>query len=1332
MKFLISILIGFFFTRCLQAKNWQAIGQTEGLSQGMVYDLLQDQQGFIWVATKDGLNRYDGYTFKVFTHDPYDPYSISSNTCTALLYDSQGRLWIGTEKDGLNLYDPVKQRFYRVDIASKKQKGGGSLTIVQLEEDHSGAIWMITNQPSVQFKISIPKKFVIGKEEVKKLDLSLLEASFVPPKSVHQYSGLYGALAQKICGFLEKWVEKESKNRDFYILPDHQQNYWVMLDNELICWQNGIKKRIHIPEGDFKKIEHFRDGTIAICNQNYLWLMSSQELLKQDSLTQKNMYLAVPAQKRINNIHKDNTGNIWLGSRGYGLYKFNPRIKQFQTYLPDYSPSYLFQDAENHVYFHGNAKPTYQYYQLESPTTYKPFASAVAAAHYSHDYLFQDRKGFFWLMAREDSNRILFKFSADRQLLNRYPLSLYYPSKYLSIRMLDDEKGGVWLGLVDGNFLRFDPVTEQFQHYSYQSLLPQQGSTIEVLYLYKDTADVYWICTQKGLIKAENVLSNPKFSIYKNTPDDRNSLSNDVVSGCVNDPLQPNRYLWVSTKGGGLERLDKQTGKFEHFTEKQGLSNKVVYGILIGDDKNLWMSTNRGLVQLNPKTLIFTGFNKSDGLQDDEFNTNSFFKALSGELLFGGINGFNVFRASKIMPTASRAPLQLLGLKINNKTIEVNDETQLLEKAIEYLPAIELAHHQNQLTIEFGLMDFTNPVKNRFRYQLVGIDRDWVEAGTTHMANFAQLPSGNYTLKVTGTTDGENWTKPITLPIRIHPPFYQTWWAYLVYLLIAAYVTYRWYKNQLNRVRLQEQLMYKNREAGRLAELDTLKTNFFANISHEFRTPLTLITGPVEQMSKDYPNDARLPLVQRHTQRLLELINQLLDISKLEAGQMQPELINLDIVRYLRRLTSSFESLAESRQISFVVTQNQEEAWGYLDTDKTEKIVTNLLSNAFKFTEIGGQVSVDVQYISFVGGKVAVITISDTGIGISAEKLPHIFNRFYQVESDQRRSYEGTGIGLALVKELVEVMKGSIQVESRPKEGTQFVVRLPIDELTWQSYSKISGSQFIEKKPHLELFTALAPEPVDASSNENVLLIIDDNSDIRAYLRGLFEADYRIIEAKDGEDGLLQATTHIPNIIISDLMMPRMDGFEFCRQLKSNEKTSHIPVIMLTAKANVESRIEGFELGADDYLVKPFNTDEIKVRVKNLLEKQEKLRAYFGGKRNDVEFAPSAVNPLDIAFVEKAKAVVDKHLNDSSFNAEQFSTAMNLSKSQLLRKLKALTNFTIVEFIRHYRLQKAAEMLLEHRRPVSEIALEVGFENMSYFAKVFQEAFGVLPSDYQG
>lgn len=532
-----------------------------------------------------------------------------------------------------------------------------------------------------------------------------------------------------------------------------------------------------------------------------------------------------------------------------------------------------------------------------------------------------------------------------------------------------------------------------------------------------------------------------------------------------------------------------------------------------------------------------------------------------------------------------------------------------------------------------------------------------------------------------------------------------------------------------NKISTENELVFNREQASKLQELDTLKTSFFANISHEFRTPLTLILSPLDDLQKEFPKREIFQTMKRNANRLLALINQLLDLSKLEAKQMKPEVTEVELVKFFRTLNSSFSSLAESRGISFDIEQNKKSILGYIDKDKIEKILTNLLSNAFKFTKNGGNVKVNISYNSEKSNQVK-IEIQDTGIGISKEKMNKIFDRFYQIDTSQNRGYEGTGIGLSLVKELVGVLNGTIQVESQENIGTKFTVKLPIDKETW----KDNIIEIVDRKIVLEDFKIIE-KPVDlpiknSNINENILLIVDDNADIRTYIRSVFEKDYQIIEAINGKDGIEKATEKTPNLIISDLMMPEMDGFEFCKTLKTDEKTSHIPVIMLTAKANIESRIEGLELGADDYLIKPFNATEIQVRVKNLIEKQDKLRQYFNGKVIELKPNEIKVNAIEEVFIKKAKSILENHLSDNTFTAEQFSQEMNMSQSQLLRKLKALTNLTINEFIRDFRLQRAAKLLSNKSANVSEIAYMTGFESLSYFSKVFQEKYGKLPSEY--
>lgn len=523
----------------------------------------------------------------------------------------------------------------------------------------------------------------------------------------------------------------------------------------------------------------------------------------------------------------------------------------------------------------------------------------------------------------------------------------------------------------------------------------------------------------------------------------------------------------------------------------------------------------------------------------------------------------------------------------------------------------------------------------------------------------------------------------------------------------------------------QQKLQFNIEQNTRLTELDQLKTSFFANISHEFRTPLTLILANTQDLTKQKPNEKIYQIIHRNANRLLELINQLLDISKLEAGQMNIDWQTVNLSKYFRTLISSFTSLAESKGLIFEFQQNKTNLVGQIDTDKTEKIITNLISNAIKFTESKGKVKVEINYQPT---KLQII-ISDEGIGISENKLENIFDRFFQVESNSNRKFEGTGIGLALVKELTTILNGTINVESKKGVGTTFSVMLPINYEKWDETSETDTllvNQIHQENQKINLNDAF----ID-SENEKILLIVDDNADIREYIRNIFATEYYVIEAINGKDGISKANEKIPNIIISDLMMPEMDGFEFCKHIKTQDNTSHIPVIMLTAKANKESKIESFELGADDYLIKPFNTDEIKVRVKNLLDKQERLRSYFMGETVELKPSELKINSADTTFLKKTKTIIEEKMGDSSFGVEALSQELHMSTSQLLRKLKALTNFTPNEFIRDFRLQRAAELLQKKAGTVSEIAFLVGFENLSYFSKVFQEKFGVLPSEYK-
>lgn len=567
--------------------------------------------------------------------------------------------------------------------------------------------------------------------------------------------------------------------------------------------------------------------------------------------------------------------------------------------------------------------------------------------------------------------------------------------------------------------------------------------------------------------------------------------------------------------------------------------------------------------------------------------------------------------------------------------------------------------------------------------------------------------------------------------IEYQPIYILSYYFFLGEIFIFIFFLGRIFSDsEQNKRHTEQQLNFNLEQNTRLKELDNLKTTFFTNISHELRTPLTLLVGPLADLGQKFPNEWSISTMQRNVSRLQKLINQLLDLSKLEAGKLDIVIRQDDMAAFMRQILASFESLAQSKQIIFQYNQNLKEKEAYFDADKIETIITNLLSNAFKFTSQNGRILVDVIYET---AKVQII-IKDFGIGISSEKLPFIYDRFYQVSADSHspKTHEGTGIGLALVKELVEVLKGNISVKSEIDKGTEFKISLPIDKTTWKDKTIIIEPYQIKSDHELVIDKAQEPNFVEENKEMPLLLIVEDNIDLREFIKRIFAEKYQIVEAVNGQKGLEKALELIPDIIITDLMMPVLDGIGFCEGLKSDVRTSHIPVIMLTAKATNEDRLKGLELGADDYLTKPFDTNELKIRVKNLVTQRENLRLKYSQQLMAVAIEPLVkMSMMEEQFLQKAKVIIDENLDQSAFDVETFAEKMNLSSVQLRRKLKALTNQTVTEFVRNYRLDLAADMLKNKVGTVSEIAYRVGFESLPYFSKVFQERFGKTPSEWK-
>lgn len=1370
LPYFIKVL--FFFSLLLYTVNGlaqpvgcQEITISDGLSQGMIHDIQQDHHGFMWIATNDGLNRYDGNNFKVFTHDPYNKYSISGNTCTTVFIDSKKRLWVGTQESGVNLYDKTTHRFYHIRL---KTKSKAEFPIGFIKEDPDGNIWLSSFEGEI-IKIHLNDALKVGfpsqadfTELVTITPVATLPLGRVAVPFVFDTKGT-AYIFDQANAYSFHWKNPTKLTRlpsnsptipvDLIRTQVKQNRLWGTPSSLPIISQNTkalapLVEKIRTNEVFFTRTAK---NHLLIYTLNQLWLIKNEDdLLADNALTTARCVANLPANVGAFTCFEDDKGVIWIGTNGYGLRKCNPQINQFCRYLPSMSLTNIFQDQQGKCYIRVHHK--YQLLDKQanaiSPSLKIPDFQGVKS--FSCD-LIQDKAQQFWMANGTEEKGIiqsfLFKYSKDWILQKKYSLPKNVSWAVTGTRILEDKTGVIWGVASNGKVVRFDPTNEQIKVFDYFPLVASQSTgIINPTSIYQDKGGVFWIGSMAGLIKMEVNGTAPRFTIFRNSITNQQSLSNNVVSSMVDDPFQPQKYLWVSTKGGGLERLDKQKGTFEHFTEKQGLPNKVVYGLLEDEQKNVWMSTNRGLAQLNPKTLIFKNYTQKDGLQNDEFNTNAFCKAPSGELLFGGLNGLNIFRASDIKNSGQPPTVAIVELKINNQLVEAGDETRVLSKSIEHTTSITLNHDQNQLLFELSVMDLTNPEKNRYRYQLQGISKTWIDMGTNRALTFSQLSPGKYDLQVSGSANGEVWSKPVTLHIRIKPPFYATWWAYLGYVGLIAALVWRWNQIRTHRLLLQQELGFKEKEVAQKAELDRLKTNFFDNITHEFRTPLTLVIEPARQLLTT--NDWAVVKMQANSivhnaGRLLSLVNQLLDIAKLEKGKARVHFVKGDLLPMLRAIFDSFVPLAATRYQELVWDSELTTLKCVNDREVVEKVTFNLLSNALKFTPKRGTVTLSVRQLP--ANDSWQLTVRDTGIGIAEAHLPHIFDRFYQADGSHTRRSEGTGIGLALVHELTTLVEGTIEVKSTLGEGTAFVLTFPrFPASATQVEALAAHNTFSEQTEYAPLLVPTIPESNDAIQQDKTVLVVEDNAEMRQYLRlVLRQKGYAVLEAADGAMGAEMAQEHLPDLVISDVMMPEKDGYELTELLKGNLLTAHIPIVLLTAKSKLESKLEGYQRGADAYLPKPFYTEELLVRMHQLLEIRKALQQKYARSEavaslkvpvvaGEEESGLAEPSPLDVAFIERIYQYVGDNLQNDQVLIEDLTQEFAMSRSQLFRKIKSLTGTTPAQLVRDYRLDCAQRLLKQTpTMRVSEVMFAVGFNDAKHFSQIFKERFGVSPQTFR-
>ncbi|MCB0519034.1 MAG: response regulator [Lewinellaceae bacterium] len=1402
--------------------QFERIPNELGLSQNLISALCQDRQGFIWVGTKDGLNRFDGYHFRVFQHDPFDSTTISDNSVKCILEDSRGWLWVGTS-DGLNLMHRETESFQRisptvrvVDAAPaiiENHPGLSGTDILSLMEDREGNIWVGTMQGGV-VKMEIPA----GRFNPERVKYTVFQATAEenslwknPVKSmaedeegvvwVHTRSQICQIRRDKAGGHYEvkrlhwedvdpQWTGYQQEDFQYVDLgktqPDHRfysifrdaaGAVWLTTAGGFAKWQPRRKAfalyPLEVRLADYpvpplmgaEGVDGFLD------RKGRIWVDGLQTLVVYDTLSHHiisqfhNEAAGTPEFFRagFQSIMQDVNGNIWVGTNGNGLYRYFPHKKRFSDqkdamHWQGESLRAIHQTRDGTVWM-GTASRKLLRMDWKSKKT-EPLvlnqSEWVRAFESEIDQVFamdEDRHGNLWVAA----SRGLFRFRSEGGRLPDWKLFRIYEGEELYPNVFDvhiDGQGGIWL-LTHFEFGRFDPVTGHFDGHDYLGISggrKEMGSSFPCIFQQKN--GLFWLGTKQGLLRFDAGTS--RFTFFTNDPKNPNSLSHPLVKCISADPAEPERVLWIGTGGGGLNRFDTETGQFSHFKKSDGLPDNVIYAILSDEDGNLWMSTNQGLSKFNPGKGIFKNYGAEDGLQDNEFNSGAYFKSKDGRLFFGGIGGFNAFLPSAVKNDTFQPPVVITDFKIANRSVDFKASGSPLKESISQAKELVLTWRDNIFSFEFAALDFTGPDRNQYAYKLENFDQDWQYIGTQRTATFTNLDPGDYVFRVKGSNHDGTWNETgATLKIIILPPWWKTWWAWLGYVLLLGAAAYWFYKFQLNR-------KLEHAEAEKIKEMDVLKTRLYTNITHEFRTPLTVIMGANDQVEEEigklrnWEIGKALPqnfsisnfsifnnLIRRNSQNLLRLINQLLDLSKLDSGMLRPDYVQADIIPYLEYLTESFSSMAAEKNIRLVFYPEMRSLVMDFDEVKMQHIIYNLLSNALKFTEPGGKV---VLHAKIRGEKRDVrsekrdpslltphlsLLVSDTGAGIPPESLPYIFDRFYQVDSSTTRRGEGTGIGLALTKELVEMMQGRISVESTPGEGTVFTVVLPVKNEAAQG--KVQAVNLPEKQ-----IVVTSPEyPAAEKPDANTVLIVEDNPDVTLYIRQLLEKDYQIETAADGQAGIEKALELIPDIIISDVMMPKKDGFELTETLKNDPRTSHIPIVLLTARAADEDRIAGLKTGADAYLKKPFNKEELFIRLEKLIELRRVLqerytRASAGvseGVTSSHTLTSSAEPTLDDLFIQKIRQTIDEKIDDSSLGVEHLCEAAHLSNTQLFRKMKALTGESPYRFIQKIRLHRAHEMLQATSLTISEIAYELGFSDPNYFSRAFNKEFGVAPSD---
>lgn len=1298
------------------------ISTKQGLSHNYVSSIVSDDLNIKWIGTENGMTKYNGFDFEIIK--PGDDYKELLNENIEVLFtDKDYNLWIGTKSGGLSYLD-IKNNVVRNFNHLIDLEKVGDMRITAISQDHRGHIWIGTWNDGV-FVINHVKDTLIKHFNTNQT-IYKITGDFIGNMWFTAFNrvNIYNPETDELTGF-----NTSAQITD--LLPDIKRNrIWIALSGTssgLLCYDFSSRKidtmETFVPSNFSRKL--------CLDQYNRIWIgtwgkgvyrsdegltrFEKIELVSRDSRRVSNNYNV------ILDIHCDKNNLIWLATAHGGvvkLYEGNGFRNASEVINDDELTSnlnctalyrndkFLFVGTYNGL-FYGNKLSNLRYLKELGNNKINAFYEQAGKLYIG------SALGFHILDLKTE--KVVFN---SEKWINKATAFLIHDSTLF----IGTQQMGLFI-------VKLKDLNNREAYTVYSEMLKGELKieSNRITDILLDQKGNIWVSTYNGLQLFDR--KNRSFISQAEL------LEGSLPSVIVNSMQIKDDFIWLATPNG-LIKLKFENNRLQiHdiLSKKTGLNNDFICSLTFDQHSNLWFSTHTEIAKYNEKNKTIMSYGDINGVRTTSFNNNSFYNDKNKNIYFGGIDNLTFFNPESIKDFEVVPEITFTNLRINNELIRFKPGHEVIDKNLNYADNIRLTYKQRFFSLRFVANDFLGNLNIKYRYRLEGSQKQWIDLQNRNEINFAGLSPGNYRLEVQASRNNQKWSPVKSIKIKLLSSPWLSPLALLLYSALSVGIAYYLFKANNDRIRLKNNLRIAQIEKEKENELTEAKLNFFTNISHEFRSPLTLISSPVKELLdiENLPQKAynNLRYIDRNTSRLLNLTNQLLDFRKAETGKLELDVAEGNFVRFSKEVFLYFDGAAKSKGIEYTFSATKDEIQFPFDRNKMEIVLCNLLSNAIKYTHNGGAISMMVDFDT----DHCIVTVHDTGIGMNTEELDKIFDRFFQIKSSNTARVIGSGIGLAFSKEIVELHHGSISVNSKLNVGTSFIVKLTLDPGRYESRineefittDNILGYQTEEVFP--------VAERSGTASREHSILIIDDNPDIRNYLYDILSTDYEVIQAVDGVEGYEKASIEIPDMIISDVMMPGKDGITLCKELKSQITTSHIPIILLTARTAAVYEIEGLQTGADDYITKPFNSKVVRARIKNLLENREKLRAHL---LNKVRFEPTIqelepdTNTED-AFIHKAILLVENNLDESNFGIETMMNELHMSQSTLYRKIKSLTGLSLTAFIRSIRLKKSAQLILSSDLNLNEIAYKVGFNDYKYFKSSFKKQFNCVPSRYK-